>query len=399
MKDLLASYRFNRMEFAGSLGDLGTLLPLVIGMVAVNQVSSTAVFYTVGIFYIVSGCYFRVPIAIQPMKVVAAYAIAANVSYSQINAATGLICLFLLFIGLTNTITAVSKWIPKPVIRGIQLSTGMLLMEKGISFIAKGGPGSELGEPYLKLQSLGPIPITVLLGTVATCLLLFFHNNKKYPAAIVVVLFGIIIGLVLGSHEGLSSFKLGLYPPPFLPAGLPSTVDLSVALFTLVIPQIPMTIGNAIIANTELSREYFKRDGQRVTYRATTISMGLANGLSFILGGIPLCHGAGGLAAHYRFGARTGGSNLIIGLIFLALAIFAGPHVIALIQLIPFSVLGVLLTFAGMQLSLTIMDMFARKDMFVVLIILAITLATSLSWGFICGAVIAHLLQTGKIEV
>ncbi|WP_457576028.1 putative sulfate/molybdate transporter [Desulfomarina sp.] len=395
----MKKYRFNRMETAGSLGDLGTLLPLIVGMVTINHVSPTGIFYSIGLFYILSGCYFGLPVPIQPMKVIAAYAISTGMTYSQISASTGLVCIFLLVIGATDTISFIGRLVPKSVVRGVQLSTGILLMTKGVLFVIDGAPGSQLPEPYLSIQNSGPVPITIIIGIAGTVLTFYFLNSKRYPAGIVVILFGLLTGLFLGTYDGMDRFAPGLYPPPILPAGLPAITDLTVALFVLVIPQLPMTIGNAIIANADLSREYFGEDSHRVTYRATTLSMAAANGLSFFLGGIPLCHGAGGLAAHYRFGARTAGSNLIIGTVFLALAVFTGPHVIFLIHFLPFSILGVLLLFAGSQLSLTILDMFARKDMFVVLTILSITLASSLTWGFLAGIILAFLLRSEKFNI
>jgi SulP family sulfate permease len=127
--------------------------------------------------------------------------------------------------------------------------------------------------------------------------------------------------------------------------------------------------------------------------------MAAANFLSSAIGGMPLCHGAGGLAAHYRFGARTAGSNLMIGFIFTALAIFLGRHCLAIIYLLPLSVLGVLLLFAGSQLALTILDIKDRKELFVCLIILGITLASNLAAGFIAGIAIAYLLKWKKLSV
>ena len=127
--------------------------------------------------------------------------------------------------------------------------------------------------------------------------------------------------------------------------------------------------------------------------------MALANFLSSSIGGMPLCHGAGGLAAHYRFGARTAGSNIMIGVIFAALAVFLGRHCLAIIYLIPLSVLGVLLLFAGLQLALTVLDMKDRKELFVCLTILGITLATNLAAGFIAGISIVYLLKWEKLSV
>ena len=102
---------------------------------------------------------------------------------------------------------------------------------------------------------------------------------------------------------------------------------------------------------------------------------------------------------HFAVGARTAGSNLMIGLIFTALAIFLGRHCLAIVYLIPLSVLGVLLLFAGSQLALTVLDLKDRKELFVCLIILGITLATHLAAGFTAGIAIAYLLKWKKLSV
>ena len=171
------------------------------------------------------------------------------------------------------------------------------------------------------------------------------------------------------------------------------------ALLVLVLPQIPMTLGNAVIAYSDLSEQYFGDDSKKVTYRASCITMGLANVLSSLIAGMPLCHGAGGLAAHYRFGARTAGSNLMIGTIFVAMAVFLGIHALAVVYLVPMSILGVLLVFAGSQLALTIIDMRERKDLFVALVMLGITLASNLAVGFVVGIFVAYALKSEKLTI
>jgi len=396
------AYRFNRMEFSGSLGDLGTLLPLVMGMVLINGMPVTGIFYTVGLFYIFAGSYFGVPVPVQPMKVISAYAIATGVSAAQVSGAAALVSVILLIIGLTGTIDTIGKIIPKSVIRGVQLSTGVLLIGQGLKFITGEAPYQQLmgtGEPFLNIQNIGPVPLTIILGFAGALITLFLLKNKTYPAGITVLFFGLFIGSIWGTHEGFDTMKPGLYFPPILPFGIPASADFTIALFVLVLPQLPMTIGNAVIANADLSNDYFGEKSKKVTYRATTLSMGLANGLAFFIGGIPLCHGAGGLAAHYNFGARTGGSNLIVGLLFLLLALFFGPHSLTLMHLLPLSILGVLLIFAGSQLGLSILDMFSRKDMFVIILMLCITLTSNLSWGFAVGIILAYLLRSEKIEI
>jgi SulP family sulfate permease len=395
-------YRFDRLELAGSLGDLGTLLPLAIGMIMINGLNPSGLFLAIGLFFIFSGLYYGITVPVQPMKVIGAYAIATAMSASQIAASGALIGLFLLVIGGTGAITLIGKYTPKPVVRGVQISTGTLLMAQGVKFMAGSSKFQALrqaAEPYLSIQSLGPIPIGIIIGVIGAVLTLLLLDNKKFPAAILVILGGLGVGWAFGTHEGFDKLRIGLYIPRILPFGMPTGADFSFALLVLVLPQIPMTIGNAVIANADLSREYFGEDSKRMTYRASCISMGLANMLSFLVGGMPLCHGAGGLAAHYRFGARTAGSNLMIGAIFVALAVFLGVHALAVVYLVPMSVLGVLLIFAGSQLALTIIDMKERKDLFVALVMLGITLASNLAIGFVVGLAVAYALKSEKLAI
>jgi len=402
MSHMLPRYRFNRLELAGSLGDLGTLIPLAVGMIMINGLSTAGLFFSVGLFYIISGLYYGLTVPVQPMKVIGAYAIVTAMSASQIMASGLLMGVFLLVVGATGTMRIIGKWIPTPVVRGVQISTGTLLMAEGVRFMAGSSKFQMLrqaAEPYLGLQSLGPIPIGIVIGIMGAVLTLLLLDNKKFPAGLLVVLLGLGVGWVAGTHQGFDKLRLGISMPSILPFGIPAAADFTLALLVLVLPQIPMTLGNAVIANADLSREYFGEDSQRVTYGALCISMSLANFLSFVVGGMPLCHGAGGLAAHYRFGARTAGSNLMIGAIFVLLAILLGDHTLAVVFLLPMSILGVLLLFAGSQLAMTITDMKERKDLFVALVMLGITLASNLAIGFGAGIAVAYALKSEKLKV
>ncbi len=395
-------YRFNRLEFSGSLGDLGTLLPLALGLILVNGLSPNGIFLSVGLFFIFSGLYFGVTVPIQPMKVISAYAIATAMTASQITASGYLIGLVLLIIGATGAITVIGRYIPKSVVRGVQLSTGTLLMVEGIKFMlgtTRLQTLRQAAEPYLSIASVGPVPVGIIIGIAGGLLTLLLLNNKKFPAGMVVVLGGMALGLIFGIREGLDQINPGLHLPQFLPLGWPAKADFTFALLALVLPQIPMTLGNAVIAYADLSKDYFGDSSQKVTYKSACISMGLANLVSSTIGGMPLCHGAGGLAAHYRFGARTAGSNLMIGIIFVILAVVLGNDSLAVIYLLPLSVLGILLLFAGCQLALTIMDLENRKDFFVVLIMLGITFAANLAAGFMVGIVVAWALKADKLQV
>jgi SulP family sulfate permease len=397
-----SKFRFNRLEFAGSLGDLGTLLPLALGLILINGLSPNGVFLSVGLFFICSGLYFGVTVPVQPMKVIGAYSIATAMTASQITASGFLLGGILLIIGATGAITFIGRYIPKSVVRGVQLSTGTLLMVQGIKFMlgtSKLQIARQAVEPYLSIDSIGPLPVGIIIGVLGGILTLLLIENKKLPAGLFIVFGGLALGLIFGIREGSDNIKLGIHLPKFLPFGWPTKADFTFALLALVLPQIPMTLGNAVMAYADLSKDYFGQRSKKVTYKASCISMALANFLSSIIGGMPLCHGAGGLAAHYRFGARSAGSNLMIGIIFVALAVFLGSDSLSVIYLLPLSVLGILLLFAGSQLALTIMDLKNRKDFFVILVMLGITLATNLAAGFIVGIGIAWVLKAEKLNV
>ena len=379
-------FTFNRLELAGSLGDLGTLLPLAIGMILINGLDPAGLFFAIGLYYIASGVYFGVTVPVQPMKVIGAYAIATGLPSSQIMASGFTISIVLLIIGASRAVDLLGKYTPRSVVRGVQLSTGVLLMSQGVKLIigtSRFQALQQAAEPYLSVQQIGPLPIGIVIGCLGLLLTMLLLDNKKLPAGLVVVLCGIALGVLIGTHQGFERIGLGLHLPRLLPFAFPSLEDFSLAFLVLVLPQIPMTMGNAVIAYADLSGEYFGENSRRVTYRGACISMALANVFSSLLGGMPLCHGAGGLAAHYRFGARTAGSKLIIGAVFIVLVLL----------------LGILLVFAGGQLAMTILDMLTRKELFVILLMLGVTLGSNLAAGFIVGLIVANLLRSEKLSV
>ncbi len=394
--------QLNRTEISGSLGDLGTLLPLGMGLIVINQLDPTGIFFTIGLYYIFSGFYFRVTSPVEPMKVISGYAIAASVTASQVQASCLWVCAILLLLGITGLIDVISRYISKAVVRGVQLSTGMLLLTMGVHLMTGDSTLQQLQgatEPYLQLQQIGFLPVGILLGGGLGLICLLFLDNRRLPAAVVVIGLGMLIGLLVGSRQGWENTVIGLNLPELLPYSLPTAADFSFALIILVLPQIPMTVGNAVIANADLSKQYFGEKAFLVSHRRLCISMALANGFSFFLAGIPLCHGAGGPASRFRFGARTGGSNLFIGGLFLLFAVFFGEHTLNIVRLLPLSVLGVLLVFAGIHLGLTVIDTRRRKEFFVILLIAGITMASNLAAGFIIGAVIDRLIRWERFSI
>ena len=393
-------YRINRMEIAGSLGDLGVLLPIAVGMVLVNHLHPSGVFLAIGLYYIFSGMYFGVTTPVQPMKVIGSYGVAMALSADVIQASGLWVGVLLLVIGLSGAMKQITRFVPRVVIRGVQLSTGILLMAQGVRLML--GTSSTqvkagLSEPFLAVSSVGFLQLSWVFGLIAVILTLFLINNRRFPAATIVVGFGFLMGILLG--QGLPLDDLGFHLPELFPTGFPGWASFSTALFVLALPQLPMTLGNAVLANEDLAREYFGDGAARTTGKALCISMGLANVGSFILGGIPMCHGAGGLAAHYRFGARTAGSNLFIGGLFVVVAVLFGPQALAVAQLVPLSVLGALLVFAGGQLAMTVRDVGDRKEFFVCMAMLGITLASNLALGYLAGIGLYHLLSRDMFDI
>lgn len=387
-------YKFGRMEFAGSLGDLGTLIPLSIALIVINGLNATAVFLMVGLFYIGTGLYYKLPIPVQPLKLVAAIAIASQMDAATIAASGYLMGVILLFIAATGIVDVLARLFTKPIVRGIQLGLGFILISKGIAFIGKdellinGVTGSAV---------VWNVSQNTLVGVLGVLLVMFLLANKRLPAAIAVILFGLVVSALSGA-VGEVSFSIGFEPISLF---LPDQAVLLNALILLVIPQIPLTVGNAVMATADTARSLFGEEkAKRSTFRSFATSMGLANIGAGAVMGMPMCHGAGGLAAHYRFGARTGGSNLMIGTIFVVIAGVFGKMAISLLGLIPNSILGVLLLFAGLELAMLIKDITEKKDFFVAFFIAGIALATTnMGIAFIAGMIVLYIIKLAKIEI
>ncbi|MCF7935596.1 MAG: hypothetical protein K9L28_04580 [Synergistales bacterium] len=395
-------WRWNRLEAAGSLGDLGTLLPLAIGIVFVNGLDPGAVFLPVGLFYIGSGLFFGTTVPVQPMKVIGAYAIATGMSAGEVYAAGLLMGGALLLFGASGAAGFIGRCTPKAVIRGVQLTTGLLLMTQGLRFILGESSFQALqgaAEPFLALQEIAGVPVGLPLGILGVLVTLLLVDNRRFPAGLAVVSGGVLAALLLGPDVAFHALDPGFHLPRILPAGWPSPEEFRNAFFLAVVPQLPLTLLNADIAFVDLSSSYFGRQAGRITYRTAALSMSAANLCSALLGGMPMCHGAGGLAAHYRFGARTAASNLMIGGFFLVLTLFLGGSILELLKLLPMAVLGVLLLFAGGQLGMRAIDLEGREEFFVALLIVAVTLAANLAVGFVAGFALSCALRLERFHV
>jgi SulP family sulfate permease len=382
-------YQFNRMELAGSLGDLGTLLPIVVGMILINRLSPTTVFLAFGLFYLMTGFYYRLPIPVQPLKAVGAIAIAYpnQITESVIGAGGILFGSLLLVLSITGMVDRLAKLFTQPVVRGIQLALGLIFLKKGIELIVTqkiflSGVDGKLAE----------YPVNLVMGFVVFGLVLALLDNKKFPAALAALAFGIIAGLALGGYQG-HSFSIG---PTRIEIIAPSFGDFWTAFIMLILPQVPLTIGNACVGTADMCSSVFPNSPllSRTTAGRFALTMGLANLPAGLFGAVPMCHGTGGLAAHYRFGARTGGAPILIGSCFVVLALVLGELGFAILALLPNSVLGVLLIFAGLELCPLVRSLQSNEEYFVALLIAGIALAVpNMAWAFGIGIVVDLVIR------
>jgi SulP family sulfate permease len=388
-------YHFSRMELAGSLGDLGTLLPIVVGMILINHLSPTTVFLAFGLFYLMTGFYYRLPIPVQPLKAVGAIAIAypSQITESVIGAGGILFGSLLLVLSITGTVDRLAKLFTQPVVRGIQLALGLIFLKKGIELIVTqkvflSGVDGRLSE----------YPVNLVMGFVVFALVLALLDNKKFPAALAALTFGIVAGLALGGFHG-QSFSIG---PTRIALVSPSSHDFWTAFIMLILPQVPLTIGNACVGTSDMCRSVFPGSPllARTTAGRFALTMGLANLPAGLFGAVPMCHGTGGLAAHYRFGARTGGAPLMIGAFFVVLALALGELGLTILALVPNSVLGVLLIFAGLELCPLVRSLRSNEEYFVALLIAGIALAVpNMAWAFGIGIAVDLFLRKTKTKI
>jgi len=379
-----SGFRFNLSEFSGALADLGVMLPLVLALISLNGMDATAAFVGIGLAYILTALVYRLPIPVQPLKSVAALALALGLPPVIIVAGAIWNAAAFLSMGLAGVDRWVQKAFPKAVVRGIQLGLAWLLFKSAWKLVNVPPKGWE-SELVLFGQTVAWL--WLLVGGAVIVLLLFVFLRHDL-AALAAVVFGIVISSI---HLGLPPLSIHLALPKLLPL-VPDWRQLWQGFVLLALPQIPLSLGNSIYATADAARQYFGEKASSVTERKLMLTMGFNDAITALIGGIPLCHGCGGLTAHYRLGARTGGAPLMIGILFLTLGLAGGGASMSLFGLIPFQVLGVLLAYVGGQHMLLARDLRGWREWLIALLVLTLTIWTSnLAIGFISAAVFYHL--------
>lgn len=367
-------FRWTISEISGALGDLGTFLPHIIGAITVVGMAPTGVLAAFGLFYVLTGAFYGVPIAVQPMKAASAAALIEPMSPGAIAGAGIVIGLFFLVAGATGLVSRMARIIPPTVASGLQLGLGLSLGALGIHMIAT--------HPWL--------------GAATCVLMLLLMRSPRIPVALVALLAGVAAGQLTGASAPFPELTFGVHLPTLI---VPSLDEILHGLEFAVLPQIPLTLTNAIIVTAVLSRQLFPKEANPVNERNLALSTGLGNLLTAPFGGYMMCHGAGGLSGHYRFGGRTATAPVLIGLIFLALGLLLGDSGYALLKTIPDSVLGALLLFSGIDLALSSkLQTYKDTDLFLVLLMAAIGAALNPAVAFAVGLPLAFALQRGWLK-
>ncbi|MDK2973644.1 MAG: hypothetical protein PWP08_15 [Methanofollis sp.] len=353
--------QFTLGEFAGSVGDFGAILPIVLGVALVCDVNLAHIFLFFALWYIVSGIVYRLPIPVEPLKAVGAIAIAEGLTAGEIAGAGMIVGVIFLALGCFGSMTWLRERIPVSVIRGVQAGIALLLIRTSLGFIAS-----------------DPLYAGISVAVVVLFFIAAIHWKIRDISALVILAIGIGAGVLT---VGPPTFSM--IPMPALI--IPDISDFVYAGLYIVPSQFPLTLTNAILATSLLTLDLFKTD---IPPDRLSRTIGIMNLVSAPFGGFPMGHGSGGLAAQHRFGARTGGANVIAGLIFLGFAFFfASPQSLTLI---PPGIFGGLLIFAAVELA----KHSAKTDSYPVTGVIAVlSMLVNITAGFLVGLALAYVLR------
>lgn len=310
---------------SGAFGDIGTLMPLAVALISINGLSPCGVLGLAGAAYVAAGAWFGIPMPVQPLKAASAIAIARGFPAPVISAAALWMGAILLVLAASGAAGRLDILFPLPIVRGVQLGVGILLLKSALGILSPSAPD-------------------VLLAGGSLLFLVLF--SRRTPTALVLAVVGFVWAALHSQGAAVG------WHPPVLDPRVPTAGEMATALIALTIPQVPLTLGNSVVATCDVAARYFPEATGKVTPRRICASLALANLTAGWLGGMPMCHGSGGLTAHYRLGATTWRSNVIIGAFLLASAVALGGDAVPIFRAFPKPLLCALLAYVGIQHSL-----------------------------------------------
>ncbi|KAG8168936.1 hypothetical protein KVR01_001685 [Diaporthe batatas] len=327
-------------EISGALGDLGTLLPLMIALALQGSISLSTTLVFSGIFNIATGAAFGLPLPVQPMKAIAAAALASHASQRDTLAAGALVGAAVLLLSVTGLLRRLAVWTPVPVVKGIQFGAGLsLVLSAGSGMLGRLGWGAH--DPLdNRIWAIAAFPLLILTA-----------RAPRFPYALVVFTVGLVLAIAAvattaGGHSQLPGWQVW-HPYAIIPGFA------SAEAWSMAIAQLPLTTLNSVIAAAALASDLMGPSfpGSTPTVTELGLSVAAMNLVGCWFGAMPVCHGAGGLAAQHRFGARSGASIILLGSLKLFLGLFLGATLLDLLGSFPKSILGIMVAAAGLELA------------------------------------------------
>lgn len=359
--------RLDRHELAGAVADLGVLVPIAAALIVSNGLSATAVLLPAALLYITAGLVYRLPVPVQPLKAFGAIAIAQGLGADEIAAGALLMGVIFLAMGATGLIDLAARAFPRALIRGVQLSVGLLFVK--IAWGLVDDPPRSFAAHALEPALAAPLALAFLIVALVF---------RRHLIALALVVTGLLIA-VSETADGLSFGPSALELPAF------SWATVGTALTVLVLPQLPLSFANSCVATADAARTYFGDAASRVRAGRLATTLGAANVLSGAIAGMPVCHGAGGLTAHRSFGARTAGAPLFLGTVLLVLALGLGAGLATLLAAFPLTILAALLAAAGVMHLGLLGDLQGVREWGIALSVGVLGLLTNLAIGLAAG--------------
>ena len=415
-------FRSKWAELNGAMGDLGTFIPIVLALTLANDLNLGTTLIFTGVYNIVTGAIYGVPMPVQPMKAIAAAAISgSDFGVPEIMASGILTGGVLLVLGITGLMQLVYKIIPLSVVRGIQLAQGLSFALTAVKYIRKIQDFSKSkakgDRPWLGLDGL-------VLAIICACFIIVISGAGEeeqsgeretagvlgdeeirprkrrvrkiifsIPSAFIIFLFGVVFAFIR-RPKVLEEIRFG--PSSFQVVKM-SKRAWKEGFIKGTIPQLPLSVLNSVIGVCKLSSDLFP--GKDLSATSLSVTVGLMNVIGCWFGAMPSCHGAGGLAGQYKFGGRSGGCVALLGTAKLVLGLVLGTSLVKILDQFPVGILGVLLLFAGIELAMASRDMNSKEESFVMLICTTVSLVgSSAALGFLSGIIVHVLLRLRNLS-
>ncbi|KAJ1965354.1 hypothetical protein GGI12_000832 [Dipsacomyces acuminosporus] len=383
---------FTLSEFSGSLGDIGTLVPILISLTVQGSASLTSSLFFAGLWNIVTGFYYGIPMCVQPMKSIAAIALTNKFTPGELAGAGLGVSAIVFFLGISRLLWLITRFVPLPVVKGLQLGTCFQLCKKAIDLIKTNA--SFWGSSIIWSDNLWWAASSFLL-------VLFVYERRRVPVAMVIFMLGVVFALAqTGAHHQFNKVHPGIH---FVHPVVPTAKELRSGFLSAGLGQLPLTLLNSVVALAALARDLFP--GYDPSLSHITTSIGVMNLVGCFLGSMPFCHGSGGLAGQYFFGARTELSLYFLGAVKILIALVFGESLLTILKWFPKSFLGVMMFTAAIELGLVARnftlhpnDEYRRRTDFVVVLSTAAALVgfSHDGLGFVVGMATALLFWTQR---